>query len=189
MCKSSSPPSVFFCPGRSSSKSTVFKLNYYGWEDDKVPEFDPSPGLWWNFFEQLCYNPVLALVKCSILVFLLRLGGHDNTVHRVIWGLMGFTILHAIAVFFGALFQCVPIATNWHPELRQDPDTFCIDNSFHIIQSSLTILTDVLILALPFWIFLSLRMPRAAKIAVLGVFLIGALYVFFLELVLPMTFH
>ena len=153
----------------------VFKLNYYGWEDDKVPYFDPSAGLWWNFFEQLCYNPVLALVKVSILVFLLRLGGHHDTIFRVIWALMTVTILHAVAVFFGALFQCVPIETNWHPELREDPNTKCIDNSFHIIQSALTILTDVLILALPFWIFLGLRMPRAAKVAVLSVFAVGSL--------------
>lgn len=173
MCECACPSTIV--PSWLTSLFIVLKLNYYGWEDEKVPEYDPSAGLWWNFFEQLCYNPVLALVKCSILTFLLRLGGHDNVIYRVIWGLMIFTILHAIAVFFGALFQCVPIATNWHPELRQDPDTKCIDNSFHIIQSSLTILTDVLILALPLWIFLGLRMPRAAKIAVLSVFLIGAL--------------
>ncbi|CAH0051862.1 unnamed protein product [Clonostachys solani] len=158
----------------SSTLFMFFKLNYYGWEDEKVPDYDPSAGLWWNFFEQLCYNPVLALVKCSILVFLLRLGGINDTVFKVIWGLMIFTILHAIAVFFGALFQCVPIATNWHPELRKDPNTRCIDNSFHIIQSSITIATDVAILALPFWIFLGLRMAKGAKIAVLGVFLVGA---------------
>ena len=63
----------------------VFKLNYYGWEDDDVPDYNPSPGLWWNFFEQLCYNPVLALVKISILVFLYRLGGHHNTLFKIIW--------------------------------------------------------------------------------------------------------
>ncbi|VUC28752.1 unnamed protein product [Clonostachys rosea] len=159
---------------QTNSEETVFKLNYYGWEDEKVPDYDPSAGLWWNFFEQLCYNPVLALVKCSILVFLLRLGGINDLVYKVIWGLMIFTVLHAIAVFFGALFQCVPIATNWHPELRKDPNTRCIDNSFHIIQSSITIATDVAILALPFWIFLGLRMAKGAKIAVLSVFLIGA---------------
>ncbi|KAJ4230993.1 hypothetical protein NW759_002975 [Fusarium solani] len=158
----------------SSTLFMFFKLNYYGWEDDKVPDFDPSAGLWWNFVEQLCYNPVLALVKCSILVFLLRLQGHDKTIFRVIWGLIIATVLHAIAIFFGALFQCVPIETNWHPELRKDPDTRCIDNSFHIIQSSLTILMDVMVLALPFWIFLGLRMPRGVKVAVLGIFAIGA---------------
>ncbi|KPM40733.1 hypothetical protein AK830_g5814 [Neonectria ditissima] len=148
-------------------------LNYYGWEEDDVPEYDPSAGLWWNFFEQLCYNPVLASVKASILVFLLRLQGHNTTIFRTIWGLLIANGLHAVAIFFGALLQCVPIETNWHPELRKDPDTRCIDNSFHIIQSSLTIAMDVMILALPFWIFLGLRMPRGAKIAVLGIFGIG----------------
>lgn len=160
----------------SSTLFMFLKLNYYGWEDSKVPEdLDPSAGLWWNFFEQLCYNPVLALVKASVLVFLLRLGGHDRTIYRVIWTLMFVNAGHAIAVLFGALFQCLPIETNWTPELRGDPDTVCIDNSFHIIQSSFTILTDVLILALPFWIFLGLRMPKSNKVAVLGIFAIGSL--------------
>lgn len=152
----------------------VFKLGYYGWDDDKVPaDFNPSASMWWNFFEQMCYNPVLAFVKCSVLCFLLRIGGHKDSVFRVIWILMVVTILHAVAVFFAALFQCVPIESNWHPELKQDSDTKCIDNSFHIIQSSITILTDVLILAVPFWIFLRLQMPRRTKIAVLGIFAIG----------------
>ncbi|KAF7553390.1 hypothetical protein G7Z17_g3672 [Cylindrodendrum hubeiense] len=158
----------------SASLFMFFKLNYYGWEEDDVPEYDPSAGLWWNFFEQLCYNPVLAFCKCSILVFLLRLQGHNTTVFRVIWGLIIATGLHAVAIFFAAMLQCVPIESNWHPELKSDPDTRCIDHSFHIIQSSLTILMDVMILVLPFWIFLGLRMPRGAKIAVLGIFAIGA---------------
>lgn len=158
----------------TQATALVFKLNYYGWEDDKVPaDFNPTAGLWWNFFEQLCYNPVLAFVKCSVLCFLLRIGGHKDAIFRVIWVLMVVTILHAVAVFFAALFQCVPIESNWHPELKEDPDTRCIDNSFHIVQSSITILTDVLILAVPFWIFLGLRMPRRTKIAVLAIFAIG----------------
>ncbi|KAF7560284.1 hypothetical protein G7046_g3874 [Stylonectria norvegica] len=156
-------------------QSLVFKLNYYGWDDALVPDYDPSPGLWWNFFEQLCYNPVLAFVKGSVLAFLLRLQGNKTVVYRVIWGLIIANVLHAIAIFFAALFQCVPLHANWHPELRKDPNTKCIDSSFHIIQSSLTILMDVMVLALPFWIFLGLRMPRGAKIAVLGVFAIGIL--------------
>lgn len=137
----------------------------------------PNAGLWWNFFYQMCYNPVLALVKCSILVFLLRLGGHHKTIFWVIWSIMALVIGHAIAVFFAALFQCLPIKTNWTPALRTDPNTRCIDNSFHIIQSSINILTDFLVLAVPFWIFMQLRMPRAAKYAVLGVFAIGILQV------------
>jgi hypothetical protein len=37
-------------------------------------------------------------------------------------------------------------------------------------MSSITIVTDVLVIALPFWIFLGLKMAKAAKVAVLGIF-------------------
>jgi len=37
-------------------------------------------GLFWNYAAQLLYNPILALVKLSILVFLYRLAGHRASV-------------------------------------------------------------------------------------------------------------
>ena len=139
-----------------------------------VPKFDPRPGFWWNFLVQMFYNPVLALVKASILFFLLRLGGQKQGVRYAIYGLNVFNAGHAVAVFFTALFQCMPMGANWDFALKADPDTKCIHNSFHVIGSCLTILTDILILALPFWIFLGLKMPRVTKIAVIGVFLMGS---------------
>ncbi|KAF4471582.1 integral membrane PTH11 [Fusarium albosuccineum] len=152
----------------------VIKLNYWGWRMDDVPEFDPRAGYWWNFLVQMFYNPVLALVKASILVFLLRLGGHKQSVRWAIHSLNIFNALHAVAIFFTALFQCLPMEANWDFSLRENPDTKCIDNSFHVIASCITIFTDFLILALPFWIFLGLTMPWAAKLAVIGVFLLGS---------------
>lgn len=127
------------------------------------------------------YNPVLALVKASILVFLSRLGGHRTSVRNCIIALHCLNTGHAISVFFTALLQCLPMEANWNFMLRFDPESNarCIDNSFHVIASCLTILTDFFILALPFWIFLGLRMPWAAKLAVIGVFLMGSVYVFF----------
>lgn len=131
------------------------------------------PGLWWNFLVQMFYNPVLALVKASILVFLLRLGGQKRSARLAIHTLNIFNICHALAIFFAAVLQCLPMEANWDFSLRADPNTKCIDNSFHVIASCLTILSDVLVLALPFWIFLGLNMPMAAKMAVIGVFLMG----------------
>lgn len=150
------------------------KLNYWGWHKADVPDFDPRAGYWWNFLVQMFYNPVLALVKASILVFLLRLGGHKQSVRYAIHALNIFNALHAVAIFFTALFQCIPLAANWDFSLREDPDTKCIHNSFHVIASCITILTDFLVLALPFWIFLGLTMPWAAKFAVIGVFVMGS---------------
>ncbi|KAI1344275.1 hypothetical protein F5Y15DRAFT_107606 [Xylariaceae sp. FL0016] len=147
------------------------KLNYFGWHAKDVPEFDPAPGLWWFYLAQLFYNPVLALVKASILFFLLRLGGHKQNVRWIIYGLNTFNALQAVAIFLVALLQCLPIHANW--DLAARASASCVDNSFHITISSITIVTDLLVLAIPFWIFLGLNMPMAARVAVIGAFLTG----------------
>ncbi|KAF4121704.1 hypothetical protein GMORB2_1543 [Geosmithia morbida] len=149
------------------------KLNYFGWKAKDVPEFDPQPGLWWFYMAQILYNPVLALVKASILVFLLRLVEQSTRVRWAIEFLNAFNALQCVAVFLVAIFQCLPVKANWDQTLRADPDTRCIGNSFHIISSSITLLTDIVIAALPVWIFMRLNMPWTTKMAAMGFFLLG----------------
>ncbi|AEO58375.1 hypothetical protein MYCTH_2305652 [Thermothelomyces thermophilus ATCC 42464] len=149
------------------------KLNYFGWRQKDVPQFDPAPGLWWFYLAQIFYNPILAFVKASVLCFLLRLGGQKPGVKYAIYFLNTFNALQAIAVFLVAVLQCLPIEANWDMAVKADPNTRCVDNSFHVTISSITILTDIAVIALPFWIFLGLKMPKAAKMAVLGIFALG----------------
>jgi hypothetical protein len=129
--------------------------------------------MWWFYLAQLFYNPILAFVKASVLCFLLRLGGQKPGVKFAIHFLNAFNALQAIAIFLVAALQCLPIAANWDFALKADPNTKCVDNSFHVTISCITILTDIAVIALPFWIFLGLKMPKAAKIAVLGIFMLG----------------
>ncbi|KAK8001628.1 hypothetical protein PG991_013850 [Apiospora marii] len=148
------------------------KLGYFGWhKQDVPPDFDPSPGLWWFYLSQIFYNPILALVKCSVLVFILRVGGLRTGVRRACFGLITFTALQAVAIFFAVLLQCVPIEANWN--MAAKADARCIDNAFHVTISSITILTDILVVALPFYVFLGLKMRKATKIAVICVFAMG----------------
>lgn len=133
--------------------------------------FDPAPGLWWFYIAQIFYNPVLALVKASVLVFLLRLGSHKRNIRYCIHALNLFNALQAIAIFLVATLQCLPIEANW--DFAAKAEAKCVDVSFHITISCITIFTDLLVLALPFWIFLGLKMPPAAKVAVMIVFLLG----------------
>ncbi|KAI1306361.1 hypothetical protein F5Y03DRAFT_406064 [Xylaria venustula] len=147
------------------------KLNYWGWREVNVPEFDSSAGLWWFYLAQIFYNPVLALVKSSVLLFLLRLGGHQRKVRYFIYGLLAFNALQAIAVLFVAIFQCIPISANWDSAVKATAK--CIDPAFHVINSSITIFTDLLVLIIPFWIFLGLKLPLAARIAIIGAFITG----------------
>lgn len=134
-------------------------------------DFDPSPGLWWFYLSQIFYNPILALVKCSVLIFILRVGGLRTGVRRACFGLITFTALQAVAIFFAVLLQCLPIEANW--DMAAKTDAKCIDNAFHVTISSITILTDVLVVALPFYVFLGLKMRKATKIAVICVFALG----------------
>lgn len=136
-----------------------------------VPNFDPEPGLWWFYVAQLLYNPVLALVKASVLVFLLRLGSQSRSVRYCIYALNTFNGLQAVGIFLVALLQCLPISANWDMEVKATAT--CVDNSFHVSISSLTIFTDILVVALPLWIVWGLKMRPAVKIAVMVVFLMG----------------
>lgn len=119
----------------------------------------------------MIYNPILAFVKASILVFLLRLGGQKKAVRWSIHGLNIFNVLHAVSVFFVALLQCLPIEANWDFVVKAN--AVCVAREFHVIASILTILTDFLVLGIPFWIFLGLKMPMGTKVALIGVFMVG----------------
>ncbi|KAJ4289357.1 hypothetical protein N0V88_007108 [Collariella sp. IMI 366227] len=146
------------------------KLAYFGWKKKDVSSFNPAAGQWWFYLAQLFYNPTLAFVKASILCFLHRLGANKPGLKWVIHGLNTFNALQAVATFLVSILQCLPVEAYWNASLRAESGTKCIDNSFQIVISCLTIFTDLCVVALPFWIFLGLKMPRSTKINVLGIF-------------------
>ncbi|GJC93700.1 CFEM domain-containing protein [Colletotrichum higginsianum] len=139
-------------------------------------EADSRLGSLWNYIIQLLYNPILALVKTSVLMFLLRLSGQKRSIRYTIIGLNVFNIALMIAIFTTVVFQCQPISYFWEKAGRNPPTAGkCIDmGAFYVSTASLTIFTDVLALALPFWIFLGLKMQIRVKIALLAVFALGA---------------
>ncbi|KAI0914356.1 hypothetical protein F4823DRAFT_572941 [Ustulina deusta] len=148
------------------------KTNFIGirWQD--VPPHDPIPGLVWNYAIEILYNPILALVKTSILLFLQRLFGQRPGVRRFIVWMNTANIGMLIGVFFATILQCIPINKTWEPALEGT----CIDRRIlFTVSSSFNILTDMLMLALPLSIFINLKIPRRTKIALMVVFLLGFL--------------
>ncbi|KAI1429358.1 hypothetical protein F5Y12DRAFT_483018 [Xylaria sp. FL1777] len=148
------------------------KTNFIGirWED--IPPHDFVPGLVWNYAIEILYNPILALVKTSILLFLQRLFGQRPGVRRFIVWLNTANIGMMIGVFFGTVFQCIPINKTWEPTIEGT----CIDRRIlFTVSSSFNILTDILMLALPLRIFINLKIPKRTKIALMAVFLLGFL--------------
>ncbi|ROT35394.1 hypothetical protein SODALDRAFT_64905 [Sodiomyces alkalinus F11] len=138
-----------------------------------IPPHDMFIARRWNYVNMALYNPILALVKSSVLIFLLRLGGTKRPVWWCIHVLNVANICLMIGTFFGVLLQCLPIHSNWDPTVPEDEKT-CVDGKALTVGTAIiTIITDVLVLALPFWIFLELKMARRVKIALLGVFMLG----------------
>ncbi|KAJ1323588.1 alpha-methylacyl-CoA racemase [Microdochium nivale] len=150
------------------------KYNYIGIHIWDVPfTNDPKPGMIFNFAVQVAYNPILALVKTSILLFLLKLSGVQKPLVRwSIHALNALNISMMIAIFIVVIFQCSPVAAVYDPAVKGT----CIKQGlFYVVTAALTVLTDVLVLALPFWIFLDLKISRKKKMAVIGVFALGGL--------------
>lgn len=157
------------------TRRTDIKAEYIGIHDKDIPAHDIYHPILLNYIAGLIYNPILSMVKISILVFLSRLAGTKPAAKVTIWVLMTFTFGLMVVIFFCIVFVCQPISYSWNPNIKEGK---CFPKEpFAMWTSSITIFTDLLVLVLPFWIFLGLRMARKAKIALLSVFALGFMYV------------
>ncbi len=138
-----------------------------------MPPHDPTDALIWNYAVQILYNPILALVKSSVLIFLLRLFGQKEGVRRFIIGLNTVNLLQMTAVFFVILLQCQPFAFNWDPTIKGG---HCVEQRIlFTTTAAFNILTDLVVLGLPLWILVDLNIPKRTKVALMFVFLLGFL--------------
>lgn len=80
-----------------------------------------------------------------------------------------------IATVIATIFSTIPISGYWDPEHRVKHE---INHGAFIISTSfLTILTDVLVLAIPFWAFIRTQLPLATRLGVIMIFMTGGLSV------------
>jgi hypothetical protein len=154
--------------------AVVIKTSFIGIPGrDIPPNHDFTESMIWEYAVTILYNPILGLVKASVLIFLLRLFGQKDGVRPYCLILNTVNILHMIGALFALIFQCFPIEANWMPNLG---GARCVDKRIlYTTTSSITLLTDLLVLALPIYIFSGLKIPRKTKIALLFVFLLGGL--------------
>ncbi len=130
--------------------------------------------LWFN----ICHNFVLPLVKASLLILLLRVGGVIDTLRHVIYVIFAFNALSAIVIGFMMLFMCPPRTGNtWAPTTFNGIKCFgrIFIGRLNIAQVSINMFTDLLIFPIP--CFLTWVLPKAG---VRGRILI--VFLFFLSL-------
>ncbi|EJT81072.1 hypothetical protein GGTG_01059 [Gaeumannomyces tritici R3-111a-1] len=152
------------------------KTNYVGIRPENVPPHDPVAGEVWNYLVQVFYNPILALAKSSVLIFLLRLFGQQNGTRRLIHWLNAVNLLHMAASLGAITFQCTPVSLAWNPGSSSSRGGRCVDRAvLFTAMATFNIATDLVVLGLPLWILSGLQIPRRTKLALLGVFLLGFL--------------
>ena len=124
----------------------------------------------WTYVVHNLYFPVLALVKSSVLFFLLRLGGQKPVVRRAICALNALNLALMVAILSVTIAECRPIAYFWDVSLGGT----CINQPlFYLWQNGLNILTDLLALGVPVCIFFGMKMERRMRIVTLYVFFLG----------------
>lgn len=153
------------------------KISYIGIHIyDIPPDADFTAGMLWIYVVGAVYNPILALVKQSVLTFLLRLAGTKPAVRTAVWITAVFNATEMVAVFLVVIFQCTPVEAAWKPEMVSEGRAHCINSiAFGLATGALTILTDLCTLALPIYIFFGLNINRRTKFALIFVFLLGFL--------------
>ncbi|KAK3367649.1 hypothetical protein B0H63DRAFT_565578 [Podospora didyma] len=126
------------------------------------------------FVSEFNYFTLIAVIKASILVmycriFPTRFMKKSSYIIGIIVGLWWFSTILA------TLFQCQPVQRAYNP-FMQEGSCFNISRLF-VGNSIVNIITDIMIIVLPAHEVWQLHLPRAQKLAIGGVFVLGFLAV------------
>ncbi|KAL8930017.1 MAG: hypothetical protein Q9172_000249 [Xanthocarpia lactea] len=141
----------------------------YSWDDYAV-----LPAL---VFYAVVLSQILTFgfTKLSVLLFYQRIF-QGRWIQNAVWCLVGIDFLWTVGFFFSNLLQCYPISVNWTGLGYSDGK--CLNtNVMFLAQAWSDVATNVVIMALPIPSIWALKMPPVKKMAVCGIFLLGALTV------------
>ena len=114
------------------------------------------------------------LVKASTLLLLLRLGSANERTRLACHVMIALNLAQLFTFVPIAAVRCLPIESSWM--MMTVPNAKCLRKDiFDVSLAVVNIATDILTLLIPFSIFLGLRINRRVRIALLTVFMLGAL--------------
>jgi hypothetical protein len=114
----------------------------------------------------------LASTKISVLLLYLRIFP-QKLFRRAAFATIGMIILSATIIFFMTVFSCHPVAFFWNRDIRGGT---CLNvNKLAYANSAMSIIQDLLIVALPLPVLAKLNMGRKKKIGVGFMFAVGSL--------------
>lgn len=119
------------------------------------------------------YNASLACTKYSILFQYLRI--FPSKAFRIAcFVMMGVVASYSSWAIVSGFVNCVPIAKFWDRSIKGNCLSF---EALWFFNASMNIATDLSLLVMPMPLLSQLQLPRTQKIALVGVFAIGGLYV------------
>lgn len=124
------------------------------------------------------YCPTIWLAKSALLFQLMHIFAPTKTgviywaVHSLIWG----NLVFYISVCLTTIFECIPQAKIWNPELQTG---HCINfNVAYAATGAVNVVSDILISLLPMLEIRRLQLAPNRKLGVAAVFATGVIYVF-----------
>lgn len=157
----------------------------------------------WLYVNGITYNPILGLIKASMILLYLRLGGTKTGVRIACYVLFVFNIGFTTGAIIADIFQCLPISYIWdrrsmdlaaqaaaganQPGILRGypvPTGFkngdyieggeCINMpNFLLITAGISIFTDLMILLIPVYMVYDLQLTPKKKFVVLLVLCMG----------------
>lgn len=159
----------------------------------------------WFYCNTLCYNPILGLIKASMVLLYLRLGGTKEGVRTVCYILLVINFAHAFGSLIADMLQCLPIRYNWDRESMDiaaqvtqnaiEPGTHkgshlptgfkngtyvtggrCFNLEMFLLSSAgIALFTDLLIMSIPIYMVYDLPMKLSRKAMVAIILCMGVL--------------
>ncbi|KZL64875.1 integral membrane protein [Colletotrichum tofieldiae] len=123
----------------------------------------------------ILFSPAAFFTKAAILLLVVRVFAVEKKAARIIYTILAFFLICHIAAQMAKALVCIPVQAFWDPTI---PSFKCIDqNKIFAYDTSLAIISDLTILAVPIILMWKLRLPAYKKIKFVGILGAGGLAV------------
>lgn len=155
----------------------IMATQLYGWDkhvwDLTISEMETGRKA--SMAGQTLFVLASSTVKMSILVSYFRIAPEKSLFRKLVWATFALVVA-AFVVFLVALWvQCIPISSYW--KLKADHRDCIPEGPPLVVQSTLNVITDFMIYALPIPTLFSLSLPWSQRIGLIVLFSVGGLIV------------
>ncbi|TLD11868.1 hypothetical protein PspLS_11288 [Pyricularia sp. CBS 133598] len=146
------------------------------WDTDPASFSSGVRAAWYGY---VFYSTAMCLTKVSILLLYLTFLGVGVRARRAALATLAFVVVANLWIAASNFTACVPLQAYWDYGLRarlleEGKEVYCHPNMVYYVNSSINVVTDFVIFALPLPVVLSMRkLALRQKMALLGLFGMG----------------